>query len=136
VAAGGHRADVDVAVERVVLHPDPVAEQGAAGERRRGVDREHAHALAGRAQLADQCRGRGGLAHARRAGDADDLGVTGVRRERGHHLAQQRRLVLDQRDQPGDRARVTVAGATDQLGDVARRTATRHAGTRTISASP
>ena len=46
VAARGHRPDVDVAVERVVLHPHPVAEQRAAGERRRRVDREHADPLA------------------------------------------------------------------------------------------
>ncbi len=32
MAARGHRADVDLAVERVVLHPHPVTEQGAAGE--------------------------------------------------------------------------------------------------------
>ena len=53
-----------------------------------------------------------------RAGDADDLGVAGVRRERRHHLAQQRRLVLDQRDQPGDRAGLAGAGALDEVRDV------------------
>ena len=116
VAARGHRADVDVAVEGVVLHPHPVAEQRAAGERRGRVHREDADALAGRAQLADQRRGRRRLADPGRAGDADDLGVAGVRRERGHHLAQQRRLVLDQRDQPRHRPRVTVAGTGDQVG--------------------
>ena len=105
VTARGHRADVDVAVEGVVLHPHPVAEQGAAGERRRRVDRQHADALAGLAQLADQRVGRGGLADARRAGDADDLGVPGVRRQRGHHLAQLRRLRPRPGDQPGDGAR-------------------------------
>ena len=33
VATRGHRADVDARVERVVLHPHPVAEQRAARER-------------------------------------------------------------------------------------------------------
>ena len=56
VAARGHRADVDLGVERVVLHPDPVAEQRAAGERRGRVDREHADPLAGRAQLGRPAR--------------------------------------------------------------------------------
>ena len=60
------------------------------------------------AQLGHQRAGRGGLADAGRAGDAHDLGVAGVRRQRGHHLAQQRRLVLDQRDQPRDRAGVAL----------------------------
>ena len=48
VAAGGHRADVDARVGGVVLHPDPVAEQRAAGERRGRVDGEHADPLARR----------------------------------------------------------------------------------------
>ena len=131
VAAGGHRADVDLAVERVVLHPHPVAEQGAAGERRRRVDGEYADPLAGRAQLGDQRRGGRGLADAGRAGDADDLRVAGVRRQRGHHLAQQRRGVLDQRDQPRDRTGVAVAGTRDEIGDRrggAPATAEAHAG--------
>ena len=110
MAAGGHRADVDVAVEGVVLHPHPVAEQRAAGERRGRVDREHADPLALLAELGHQRVGRGRLAHAGRAGDADDLRVAGVRAERRHHLAQQRRLVLDQRDQPRDRAGVALTG--------------------------
>ena len=41
VAAGGHRADEHAGVEGVVLHADPVAEDGAAGERRRRVDGQH-----------------------------------------------------------------------------------------------
>ncbi len=120
VAAGGHRADVDRRVERVVLHPHPVAEQRAARERRGRVDREHADPLVGRAQRLHQRVGRGGLADARRAGDADDLGVPGVRREAGHHLAQQRRGVLDQRDQPRHRPGLAVAGPLDQVRDVGR----------------
>ena len=42
VAAGGHRADEDAGVGGVVPHPHPVAEQGAAGERRGRVHRQHA----------------------------------------------------------------------------------------------
>ena len=68
VAAGGHRADVDARVGGVLLHPDPVAEQRAAGERRGRVDGEHADPLArlaaARVTSAD---GRGRLADARRA---------------------------------------------------------------------
>ena len=78
VPAGGHRADVDAAVGRVVLHPHPVAEQRAAGERRRRVDREHADPLARRAQPPHQRGGRGRLADARASRSADDLGVAGV----------------------------------------------------------
>ena len=65
VAAAGHRADVDVGVERVVLHPHPVTEQRAAGERRRRVDGEDADPLALLAKRADEGVGGGGLADAR-----------------------------------------------------------------------
>ena len=43
VAPGGHRADEDVVVEGVVAHAHPVAQDGAAGERRRRVDGQHGH---------------------------------------------------------------------------------------------
>jgi len=43
-AAGGHAADEDVGVERVGLHPDAVAQDGAARERARRVDGDHADA--------------------------------------------------------------------------------------------
>ena len=48
MAARGHRADEDVGVPGVGLHPDPVAEQRAAGDRARGIDRDHRHGPAGR----------------------------------------------------------------------------------------
>ena len=57
-------------------HPDPVAEQRAAGERRRRVDRQHARPGRPRSRSsAHQCRGGGGLADAGRAGQADHLRV-------------------------------------------------------------
>ena len=40
------RADEDAGVGGVILHPDPVAEDGAAGEGARGVDGDHADRLA------------------------------------------------------------------------------------------
>ena len=46
VPAAGHGPDEDPVVGGVVLHPHPVAEQRAAGERRRRVDGEHADPLA------------------------------------------------------------------------------------------
>ena len=41
VATRRHRTDEHARVGGVVLHPHPVAEDRAAGERRRRVDREH-----------------------------------------------------------------------------------------------
>ena len=46
VAPGGHGADEDLVVEGVVLHPDPVAQDGPARERRRRIDGQHRHLVA------------------------------------------------------------------------------------------
>ena len=77
-AAVGHRADEHAAVEEVLGEADAVAEQRPLGERRGGVDRQHADRAPGLAprlgERADQRR----LAHAGGAGEADDLGLAGV----------------------------------------------------------
>ena len=110
-----HRADEHARVGRVLLHAYAVAEQRTAGERRRRVDRQHADPLAAAPQLADQRGRRRRLADARRPGQPDDPGPAGVGGEQGHGLAQLVRAVLDQRDQPGDGARVPGLGALHQL---------------------
>ena len=81
MAAGGHRADVDLGVESVLLHPHPVAQQRAAGERRAGVDRQHADPLARGAAGADQGGGDRRLADPGRPGEPDHVGAAGVRSE-------------------------------------------------------
>ena len=141
VAARGHRADEDPRVRGVILHPDAVAEQRPSGERRRRIDREHPDAEVARPVLVHERRGRRRLAHARRPGEPDHGRATGVRRQRSRHLAQLRRGVLDEGDQPGDGARMAVAGASDERVDLER---VGHSGcrapyadgTRTMRASP
>ena len=78
-AAAGHRADEDARVEEVVGEADPVAEQGAAGEGARGVDREHRDLALGLAQLRGQRADQGALADPGRAGEADDPRLAGAR---------------------------------------------------------
>ena len=56
VAAGGHRADEHAVVGGVVGHAHPVAEDGAAGERRRRVDGEHGDRVARRPRDAAAAR--------------------------------------------------------------------------------
>jgi hypothetical protein len=102
----------------VLLHADPVAQDRAAGERAGRVDGEHAHPVPLFAQLGDERVGGRRLAHARRAGQPHHLRPAGVRRERGGHLGQQLVAVFDERDQAGDRARVTLARRGDQRRDV------------------
>ena len=99
----------------MVLHPDPVTEHGAAGRRRRRVDGEDADLLARRPDEADQPGGERRLPRARRAGDADRVGVTApyVRQptDRTGVLAPS----LDQRDQPGQGAAIALSGRGDQM---------------------
>ncbi len=49
VAARRHRADEHAVVRRVGLHPDAVAQEGAAGDRAGRVDGDDGHGPAGRA---------------------------------------------------------------------------------------
>src|SRR5690606_14930146 len=141
VAAAGHGPDVDLRVQGVVAHPDAVPQQCAAGERRGRVHCKHPDPQTPPAQPADQHVGAGGLADAGAPGEADDVGVAGVRGQRGHHLPQRRVVVLDEGDRPRNGTRRTRPGPLDQGGDVYLATphpggAQACAGTRTIRASP
>ncbi len=77
-----HGTDEDRRIEGVTAHPHTVAEDGAAAERRRRVDRQHAdlrHALCvwfgpSAARGADEAVGERRLARARRAGQAERVG--------------------------------------------------------------
>ena len=62
VAARCHRADEHAVIAGVRLHPDPVAEQRAAGDRARRIDRDDRHGAAARPDLGDQRRDKRGLA--------------------------------------------------------------------------
>jgi hypothetical protein len=82
VAARGEAADEDVRIERVALHADAIAEDGAARERRGRIDAHDTDALAGGTIVRDQRVDDGGLAGAGVAGDADDVRVAGLREQR------------------------------------------------------
>src|SRR5581483_7547237 len=114
VPARPHRADEDLRVEEVVGEADPVAEEGAAGERARRVDRDHADGGAARANAPDERRDEARLARARRAREADGVRAPGVRVERADDLVGGRVAVLDERDRTGERARVAAADALDE----------------------
>ena len=103
VAARGHRPDEDVGVLGVGLHPDPVTEQRAAGDRRRRVDRDDGHGRDAARSLADQGGDERRLAGARRPGDPDRVGAAGPRIELPHRSLRDRRPVLDRGQEPGER---------------------------------
>ena len=56
VTAGRHRTDEHPGVGGVVLHAHPVAQDRAAGERRRRVDGQHGHLDVLAAQVSDERR--------------------------------------------------------------------------------
>ena len=109
-AAARHRADEDPGVEEVVGEADAVAEQGAAGERARGVDREHGDLAVGLPHLRCQGADQGALPHPGRPGQPDDPGPAGPREDLANQLPAGRVVVLDQ----GDRARQRPLVAGDE----------------------
>jgi hypothetical protein len=79
------RPDERGRLDRQALHPGLVAEDRAAGERARWIDRQHGDAMAGRQQLHAELVDEGALAHAGHAGDADPAGAAGL----GQHAREQ-----------------------------------------------
>ena len=105
-AAVGHRADEHARIQKVIRKADPVAEQGALGERRGGVDRQHPNGAFAFALELGQGTHQGGLADPWRSGEPHDGRLAGV----GVNLAHQRPaigvVILDQRDRARQRALV------------------------------
>ena len=122
MTARRHRADENVGVGRVRLHPDPVAQERAAGDRARWVDGDDRHRPADLAGFGDERRDEGGLAGPGWAGDPDQMGRPGKRIEAAHRRFGDRRPVLDGGQQPGGRQAVAAEGGLDQaIGPGARR---------------
>ena len=115
VAAGRHRADEDVTVAGICLHPDPVAEQRAAGDRARGVDGHDADRAPGRADALDQRRDEGGLSRAGRPGDPDEMRPPGLRVQPAHGDFGDWRSVLDGSEEPCQRPTVTCDGGRGEV---------------------
>ena len=93
VAARAHRADVDAGVEKVIRQADAVAEERAARERARRIDRDDADRPLGLAHEPDERADETRLADARRPGDADDRGAarcSGRARARADRRARRR----------------------------------------------
>ena len=110
-AAVGHRADEDAGIEEVLGEADAVAEQRAVRERRRRVDREDRDGAVRGAPVLDDRADERRLAGARRAREADDGGVAGVRIDLADELPAGGVVVLDERDRAGERAPVAVEQA-------------------------
>src|SRR5581483_184419 len=123
-AAGGQRAEEDLAgVERV--HPDPVAEEGAAALAPGGVDGDDGDAdlvLLVEPETAQQLVGQRRLARAAGPGDAEDGHAPPRRPAEFVEPVLRHRLALQRRDQPGQRPLVPgedvlQGGNSAQVGD-------------------
>ncbi len=114
--ARGHRPDEHVAVARIRLHPHPVAEDGAAGDRARRVDGDHRDGPARPADLGDERRDQRGLARAGRSRDAHEVRPPGGRIEPAEGGLGDPRAVLDRGQQAGERAAVPGEGRVRELG--------------------
>ena len=114
LAARGHAADEDASVPGVRLHPHAVAENRAAGERARRIDRNHPDRPAFLTGMADELIDERALARARRSGDPHEVRPTGPGEQLADERAAGRGSVLDERDGPRERTRVPGEHTIDE----------------------
>src|SRR5262249_11451861 len=94
-ASRGHAADVNAGVGKVVLHADAVAEDGATGVGAGGIDGDDADFLVPFAIELGELVHQRALARARRPGNADGQGASGVREKLLEQFDPARRMVLN-----------------------------------------
>ena len=114
MAARRHRADEHVAVARVGLHPNAVAEERAPGDRRGRVHGHDRDRPTGSPNLRDERCDEGRLARARRPGDAHEMRPAGLCVELAHRRLAQRRAVLDRGQEPGEGQSIAADGGPRQ----------------------
>src|SRR5688572_15823686 len=116
MTAARHAADEKAVIEESLAHADAVAKDRAAAERRRRVDRDDRDAVGRCAVCPRETIDQRALAAAGRAGDADDLRVTGQRIQRPHGLGGTSLVVLDDGEQTRDRTFVAAPRTLEQVG--------------------
>src|SRR5256885_16904294 len=117
-AARGHGADEHAGVEGEVVHPDAVAEDRAARERRRRVAREDPHRLPAPTRDAREGAGERALAASRRAGDADHVRAPGMAIEARGERLRAGAARLDPREGPRGGARRALDDLAGERVDV------------------
>ena len=130
-AARRHRPDEHAGIERDGFHANAVAEQRAAGERRRRIDGDDADRQARRRDSAREPRRERALPRARRAGDADAPRAAESRVQRASSASKPWPMVLDDADGARERGLLPRVEVGEQ-----RRVRDRSAGARVIVAAP
>jgi hypothetical protein len=106
VAARCHAADEDVAIPRVRLHADAVAEERAAGERTGRIHGHDADRPALRTNSSRKTIDERALPGPGRAGDTNQVGSPRAREDASDQIGAGRPLVFDERNRARDRLRV------------------------------
>ena len=106
--AGGNRANEDLRVFEVALHPDPVTQNGPSAERASRVDCDHADAAVFAAKCLDQSIGERALAYPRTSGYADDPGIAAAGVQRSQDVPITRCAVVDRAAHSPKRSNVSV----------------------------
>src|SRR5215469_8086107 len=106
--SGGHGADENAAVAGVTLHADAVAENGAARVRACGVDGHDADALFLLAIVRGEAIDQRAFARAGRAGNASEIGLTGMREELSQQILRFGGMIFNRGDGPGDGAHIAI----------------------------
>jgi hypothetical protein len=112
--ARGHAADEHAGVLCVRLHPQAIAEDGAAGERAGGVHGNDADGFVGLARFGGEAIDQRAFTGARRASDADEIGVSGMLKDVAHQRGRGGRLVFDERNRASHRPQVARPHALGQ----------------------
>lgn len=115
VPATSHRPDEDALIEETLPHSDAVAEDGAAAERARWIDRDDRDPGRSLAVQTGESIHERRLAATRRARDPDRLRVTGLRVELAHRLGGAGLVVLHDRNETRDRSLVARSRTSEQI---------------------
>ncbi len=111
----GHAPDEHTRILGVLLHPDPVPEDGAPGDGTGRIDREHRDASARRPDGAHERTGETALAGTRRAREAHEMRPRATRRESPEHVPAAGAPGLDLGQQPAEGASIARPGRAQQL---------------------
>jgi hypothetical protein len=114
-ASARHRPDEHAGIGEQRGHPDPVAENRAARERRGRVDRDDGNRSSLVPEEPRKSLHQGALASPRRAGHPEPPGPAGAREELVQHPGRVCALVLDDRQQSGAGPLVALSEEVEQL---------------------
>ena len=114
VPARRHAANEDLIVFGVRLHAQPIAENGPSGERTGRIHGDHAERFSRLSRFGREAIDQRALPRARRPGHADQVGMSGLRKDVAHQAGSRIGLVFDQRDRARHRPHVARPHALSQ----------------------